>query len=82
MAGCGASIQFGSNRQGKRHDGRPARIKAAIEHLADLEEELAHCRRHAIAGDGEASVACAELLDEIETQKAAILDLQAVAVMA
>lgn len=48
------------------------RIKLAVERLSDLEEQLAQARHHAIAGDAEASAACAGLLDEIESAKLAI----------
>ena len=57
------------------------RLKLATEKLSDLEEQLAQVRHHAIAGDADASAACAGLRDEIESAKMAIIDLQSVMVM-
>ena len=53
------------------------RLKAAIERLSDLEEEHASAVHHAIAGDAEASAERLRLLDEIETQKALIREMEA-----
>ena len=55
------------------------RLKLATEKLSDLEEQLAQARHHAIAGDAEASAACAGLMDEIESAKAAITELEGAA---
>ena len=50
-------------------------VKLATEHLASLEEELAHCRHHAASGDAEASAECGKLLDLIESAKLAINEM-------
>jgi hypothetical protein len=53
------------------------RLKLAIERLSHLEEEHASAVHHAIAGDAEASAERLRLLDEIETQKALIREMEA-----
>lgn len=52
------------------------RIKLTVERLSNLEEQLAQARHHAIAGDAEASAACARVLDEIKSAKLAISELE------
>jgi hypothetical protein len=52
------------------------RLRIEIERLAGLEEELAHASRAATAGDAEASLERATLLDEVAAQKRVIAKLQ------
>jgi hypothetical protein len=53
------------------------RIKTEIERLSDLEEQHAHAVHRAIGGDAEASAERLKLLDEIESQRLTIQELEA-----